>query len=132
MQTSPSCNRILKRFAVILGACGVAIGAFGAHILSPIIESTGRGATWSTGMLYLWIHTLALFVVQFAYRPADDADCRHITRVSVIWIVSILLFSGSLFALALGAPTFIGAITPLGGVGFIAGWLLLLRTDRQG
>ena len=120
----------MKRFAVILGALGVAIGAFGAHALAPIIESTGREATWSTGMLYLWIHTLALFVIQFAYRPADDTGCKHITQVSVIWIVSILIFSGSLFALALGAPTFIGAITPLGGVGFIVGWLLLLRTIR--
>lgn len=131
MEMHLSRNRIMKRFAVILGACGVAIGAFGAHALRPILELTGRLATWDTGMFYFWIHTLALFTIQFAYRPTDDSDGRHIAQVSIIWIVSILLFSGSLFALALGAPGFIGAITPIGGVGFIVGWLLLLRTVRQ-
>ena len=120
----------MKRLAVILGASGVAIGAFGAHALRPILESNGRVGTWDTGMFYFWVHTLALFIIQFAYRPADETDSKRIHTVSVVWVMSILIFSGSLYALALGAPGVLGAITPIGGTGFIAGWLLLLRRVR--
>jgi len=113
---------LFQRISIILGAMGVAVGAFGAHILKPMIESNGRLNTWETGMQYYWIHTLALLIV------ASIIPTQKLLRwIVVIWIVSITLFSGSLFALATGAPNFVGAITPLGGAGFIIGWVMLLK-----
>ncbi len=105
-----------------MGAFGVCIGAFGAHALKTIIESNDRIATWETAMQYYWIHTLAILILSFPLKPHP-----LIRWVSFVWFVSVLLFSGSLFALSLGAPNIIGAITPLGGLGFIIGWLLLLK-----
>lgn len=120
----------MKRIVIIMGALGVGIGAFGAHALQPLIETTGRQATWDTAIFYYWIHIIALLAMVFS--TTDDADIRqNIRRTGVIWLFSILLFSGSLFALALGAPNGFGAITPLGGLGFITGWGLLLFPKKQ-
>lgn len=113
---------LFQRISIILGALGVAVGAFGAHILKPVIESNGRMNTWETGMQYYWIHTLALLIVTLII-PTQTL----LRWVVVIWLISITLFSGSLFALATGAPNFVGAITPLGGAGFIIGWVMLLK-----
>jgi uncharacterized membrane protein YgdD (TMEM256/DUF423 family) len=127
MQIDSTHTRKIKRFTIILGTFGVVIGSFGAHLLHPVIESTGHQATWDTGMFYYWVHTLALFVLSFSSQP-DAKTFRIIRIITTVWGISILLFCGSLIALSLGAPSFIGAITPLGGLGFIAGWLLLART----
>ena len=113
---------LFQKISIILGALGVAVGAFGAHALKPIIESNGRMNTWETGMQYYWIHTLALLIVALTIPP--QALARWIIG---IWLVSMALFCGSLFALATGAPNFVGAITPMGGIGFIIGWLLVLK-----
>jgi uncharacterized membrane protein YgdD (TMEM256/DUF423 family) len=109
------------QISLVLGALGVAIGAFGAHALAPILEETGKSDTWNTGMQYYWIHTLAM--VALAASPLNPL---RVQRTTWIWIGSMALFSGSLFALALGGPSWMGAITPIGGVGFIVGWLQLL------
>ena len=113
---------LFQRISVVLGALGVATGAFGAHALKPIIENNGRMHTWETGMQYFWIHVLALMIISY-YTPVQSL----LRWIVLIWIISLILFSGSLFALATGAPSVVGAITPLGGVGFIVGWLLLLK-----
>ena len=112
---------LIQRISIISGALGVAIGAFGAHALRPFIETNARGGTWDTAMHYYWIHTLALLAVSFSCKPQ-----KALNRVASFWLVSILLFCGSLMALSLGAPSPLGAITPLGGIGFILGWISLL------
>lgn len=109
-----------------MGALGVSIGAFGAHALKSIIEKTDQIAVWNTGMRYFWIHVLAMLVIAFACRSTK------VTQTTTwIWLLSIGVFSGSLFALSLGAPRIIGAFTPIGGIGFIAGWLLLLQLKKE-
>ncbi len=92
---------------------GIALGAFGAHGLAGRLEATGRLDNWETATLYHLIHGLALFVV--ALIPGRP--------LGYYWFLAgILLFSGSLYALALTDVGKLGAITPLGGVSFLIGW----------
>ena len=102
------------------------IGAFGAHALEPVIVSHSGGGTWDTGIFYYWAHCLGLLALAFSTRAGDPQWQRAVTSIAWIWLASIIVFSGSLFALALGGPRALGAITPIGGVGFIVGWALAL------
>jgi uncharacterized membrane protein YgdD (TMEM256/DUF423 family) len=111
--------------AGLAGASAVAFGAFGAHALRGTLDAAAL-ATWHTGVEYHFWHALALLVV-VAGIPGGRA--RRIAIGS--FIAGIVLFPGSLYALALGAPRFVGAITPLGGVAFIAGWLALVSALRH-
>lgn len=108
------------------GASAVALGAFGAHALRGVLDDRGV-ELWHTAVNYHFWHALALcLAVFFLHAP-------HRRRATVAFGVGIVLFSGSLYALALGAPRWLGAVTPLGGVAFIVGWLLLgLGAARRG
>src|SRR6185312_1900340 len=92
------------------GATAVLLGAFGAHALRGTIGDSAL-ATWHTGVEYHFWHALALFVA-VAVLPMGKA------RTVAVWsfVAGIVLFSGSLYALALGAPRLTGVITPFGGV----------------
>jgi uncharacterized membrane protein YgdD (TMEM256/DUF423 family) len=117
----------MDRFFVIAGSLfmmvGVGAGAFGAHGLSPYFERyPALAATFETAVRYHMIHALALFVVAWAstrYVPALA------TWAGYLFILGILLFSGSLYLLVFTRVSWLGAVTPLGGVAFVAGWLLL-------
>lgn len=117
----------MDRFFVIAGALfmavGVGAGAFGAHGLSPYFERyPALEATFETAVRYHMIHALALFAVAWAgtrYAPTLP------TWAGYLFILGILLFSGSLYLLVFTRASWLGAITPLGGVAFISGWLLL-------
>ena len=112
----------------LAGATAVAFGAFGAHALRGTLDASAL-ATWHTGVEYHVWHALALFV---AVVGLPEGRAR---RFAVgLFAAGIVLFSGSLYALALGAPRIVGAITPIGGVAFIAGWLAVisaLRANRR-
>ncbi len=97
----------------VLGAIGVATGAIGAHALKRVLDEHGL-AIWDTGARYHLMH--AVMVVLAAERSP---------RAAVGFAVGILLFSGSLYGLALTRFAALGPITPLGGALFIASWLLL-------
>lgn len=99
------------------GATAVAFGAFGAHALRGLIDGQGM-QTWHTGVEYHFWHTLALFAAALGL-PFGGGRKAAI----VLFAVGIVLFSGSLYALTLGAPRWVGIITPVGGLAFIAGWL---------
>lgn len=99
--------------AGLLGFTGVALGAFGAHALKEILVTNGTTATWQTAVLYHLVHSVALVAL-----PGW-------VWVGRCWIAGVLLFSGSLYWLALGGPRFLGPVTPLGGAAFLAGWALL-------
>lgn len=107
--------------AALLGALAVVLGAFGAHALRDALDEKSL-AIWQTAVDYQFRHVLALLAAGLLARAQAN---RAITFVAVAFVVGIVLFSGSLYALALGAPRFVGAITPLGGAAFIAGWLAL-------
>lgn len=105
----------------ILGALAVAAGAFGAHGLEGHVTPE-RLTTWKTAANYHLIHSVVLFVL--AGRPAHPWSFR-------LFVAGILLFSGSLYLLVLLDLPWLGAVTPLGGVSFILGWLSLARgTER--
>lgn len=105
----------------LLAAAAVVLGAFGAHALKARLgpELT---ALWHTAVQYHLWHALGVLAVGLAALQLDAASLRI---AGALFLAGIALFSGSLYALALGAPRAIGAITPLGGLAFIGGWLAL-------
>lgn len=108
--------------AAVLGAVGVALGAFGAHGLRARVTPE-RLAVWQTATEYHLLHVLALLGVALWLRVAPGTPGLAIAAWSFIF--GILVFSGSLYALVLSDLRWLGAITPLGGLLFIAGWLAL-------
>jgi uncharacterized membrane protein YgdD (TMEM256/DUF423 family) len=110
--------------AGVLGAAGVALGAFGAHGLKTQLGPEGL-ETWRTAVSYHLIHVLALFGCGLWLRFLPEAGTAVVVA-AFGFIAGILLFSGSLYVLALGGPRWLGPVTPLGGVAFIAGWLALV------
>ncbi|MFI4969382.1 MAG: DUF423 domain-containing protein [Lysobacterales bacterium] len=107
--------------AAMFGAVAVALGAFGAHALHGVLDEQALGV-WHTAVDYQFRHALALLAVGVLARPRADATLRW---AAIAFSIGMLAFCGSLYALALGAPRFVGAITPLGGAAFIIGWLAL-------
>jgi len=110
--------------AGILGFAGVALGAFGAHALKETLTARGSVATWQTAVLYHLIHAVALLaLVGVAHSTGSRWTNAH--WIGVCWSLGVVLFSGSLYWLALGGPKILGPVTPLGGLAFLAGWLLV-------
>ena len=105
--------------AAINMAIAVALGAFGAHGLEGRI-STQQLEWWHTATLYLFVHALGLLLIGLLIR------LKYITQTTA-WLlqIGIIIFACSLYAMTLGAPRWFGAITPIGGVLMIAGWLWL-------
>jgi uncharacterized membrane protein YgdD (TMEM256/DUF423 family) len=115
-------NKIIQAGA-IFGALAVGIGAFGAHGLADILETYGRTETFETGVKYHFYHALALVLLGIiGHQPFSK---KWLTWSSYGFIAGILVFSGSLYILSLTGITWLGAITPLGGVAFILGWIFL-------
>lgn len=109
--------------ASALGALSVMIGAFGAHALRETLQLTGRIDTFETAVKYQFYHTLALLLIGLLmYR----IDSRLLEYAAYSMIAGILIFSGSLYILSLTGITKWGAVTPIGGLFFIVGWILLL------
>jgi uncharacterized membrane protein YgdD (TMEM256/DUF423 family) len=113
-------NRLAKIVAGWMGFFGVFCGAFGAHILRGFLEKSGTTQIWQTALLYHLVHTVVLLVLG-GWRP--------VPRIAYhLMLVGVIVFSGSLYALALTNFKWFGAITPLGGLGMLAGWLVLAFT----
>ncbi len=116
----------MERLFFILGslaaALAVGLGAFGAHALRGHI-SQDMLDTFETGVRYQMYHALALFAVAFAI--SRFAPSALLNAAGWLFIAGILLFSASLYLLSLGGARWWGAVTPFGGVAFIAGWLCL-------
>ncbi|MCB0130558.1 MAG: DUF423 domain-containing protein [Caldilineaceae bacterium] len=115
-------DRTFFIFASILGALAVALGAFGAHALEGRI-SADLIDTFETGVRYHMFHTLALFAVAAAISQWPESSLPNLA--GWLFLAGILIFSGSLYTLALSGIRWLGAITPIGGVAFIAGWICL-------
>jgi uncharacterized membrane protein YgdD (TMEM256/DUF423 family) len=117
--------RIL-RIAFILLAIGVILGAFGAHALEKVLDEKSL-KVWNTGVLYLFIHAIGIVIIQFGMK-AGYLEIKRGLLASRLLLIGILLFSGSLFLLSTQTATginfkWLGPITPIGGLCFIAGWL---------
>src|ERR1700712_4150220 len=115
MNTTP---RWIAITAGILGFTGVALGAFGAHALKETLILHASLTTWQTAVLYHLIHSVALL----ALGRTAASESKAIVWIARCWTIGVIFFSGSLYWLALGGPTFVGPITPLGGLAFLVGW----------
>jgi len=109
--------------AGIAGLLGVSCGAFGAHALTALTGEAPAGA-FDTASRYHLIHSAALAAAALA--PAAGAERRRCAAACVAWLVGMAIFSGTLYALAATGATWLGAITPIGGLLLMAGWILLL------
>jgi uncharacterized membrane protein YgdD (TMEM256/DUF423 family) len=108
----------LRRIAGLLGLTGVLLGAFGAHALKATLITRGTAATWETAVLYHLVHAVAVF----AAVAALSSPRRWLARAAITWTVGVILFSGSLYAFALGGPHWLVYITPFGGLALLLGW----------
>ena len=114
--------------AALLAALAVGLGAFGAHGLKKIVPPE-TVATFQTGVQYQMYHSLALLIVAVIF---DKLPPKFMNRAAICFITGIIFFSGSLYLLTVfkAADTVglkgIGAVTPIGGLFFIAGWLFLV------
>lgn len=115
-------GRWILIFAAVSGFIFVSLGAFGAHGLSKILDAT-QMAWLKTGLEYQAIHTLAILALGIAQ---GKKECVWFYRSAVLMALGIVLFSGSLYWLALMKIKMWPYITPLGGFCFLAGWLLLM------
>jgi uncharacterized membrane protein YgdD (TMEM256/DUF423 family) len=113
-----------RLFLIVASASGflsVALGAFGAHGLKNVLDEKYL-AIFQTGVHYQFFHTFALALVAVLLMRGDSGLLRG---SGYAFVAGILIFSGSLYALALSRVGVLGAITPLGGLSFLVGWALL-------
>ena len=105
------------RIAAVSGALAVVLGAFGAHGLQGLLAQNGTAAIWEKAVFYHFIHTVMLFAL----------TQRRSLNAGPWWcfLAGIVIFSGSLYLLAVTNVRWLGIITPVGGASFIAGWIWL-------
>jgi len=113
----------------ILLALAVAMGAFGAHELRARLDSY-RMSVYEKAAFYHFLHALGILVVSVLPRAGAMRE-EAAGTVCAVLLAGIVFFSGSLYLLAITGHRWLGAITPIGGVAFIAGWLLLAWRLRR-
>ncbi|AIQ63280.1 membrane protein [Paenibacillus stellifer] len=114
-------QRVFAAWGALLAMLSVAIGAFGAHILKSTLSESSM-AVYETGVQYHMMHALGILIVGLA--AGHWGESRRLRWTGGLLIAGIVLFSGSLYALSISGIKVLGAITPIGGVCFIVGWLL--------
>lgn len=116
-------------FFIIAGAVNAAIavafGAFGAHALKEKL-SEHYLAIWGTAVQYQMFHALALLAIGILMSPSLFGSVTQLSWAGYLILAGIIIFSGSLYVLSLSGIGILGAITPIGGVAFIAGWIMLI------
>lgn len=118
----------MKKITLIAGLLGftaVALGAFGAHALAERLAASGHEDAWRTAVLYHLVHAVAIYVTAISAPQG-----RSFQLAAWFWAVGILLFSGSLYCLSLGGPSWLGPVTPLGGLAFLGGWVVVALGGR--
>lgn len=111
-------NTRAMRIAAVAGLLAVVLGAFGAHSLKDVLARNGTGWIWDKAVFYHFIHAVMLFIV------ATRWPLRCVAWFG--FLIGIIIFSGSLYLLAVTNIHWLGAITPIGGVSFIVGWVCLI------
>ena len=115
-------DKIFLVTGAILGALAVAIGAFGAHALKTMLTATNRLETFETASRYHFYHAFALILVALV---ANSGNAKWLNISGHLFIWGTVIFCGTLYLLCLTGKTWLGAITPLGGVLLILGWCAL-------
>jgi len=114
----------LMFFSAVNGFAAVLMGALGAHALKVQLTDRGALAAWQTASNYHLAHAIASFAA-LAWAAAQPERGVALGRVATCWLAGALLFSGSIYALSLGGPRWLGPVTPMGGLAFLLGWSLL-------
>lgn len=115
-------SQLTLAVAAISGLLSVAFGAFGAHALRARLDSQALGV-FETAVQYQFYHSLALLAV--GLLMLQNPASALLRSSALLFILGIVVFSGSLYLLSLTGLRWLGAVTPLGGLGFIAGWACL-------
>lgn len=113
-------NRLSGILGCLAGLTAVVLGALGAHALEETLTAADTVAAWQTAVDYHMWHALALLLC-----ATLDSSSRKMRAAVAFFTTGIVLFSGSLYWLALEGPRWLGPITPLGGLCLIAGWIFL-------
>lgn len=119
-----SATRLITFLASLNGFCAVLLGALGAHALRARLSAQGTLESWQTAAQYHLAHAVASIAL-LAWASAQAERAPRLLRVAWLWQLGCLLFAGSIYLLALDGPRFLGPVTPLGGLAFLAGWALL-------
>ena len=117
--------------AGLLGLSGVALGALGAHKLSPALAARGTAALWETAVTYHLVHAVAVFAAGLpgpgGNSTAGPCPRPWLARAAACWSAGVVFFSGSLYAFALGASSrWLWPVTPAGGLLFLLGWSFVI------
>lgn len=118
-------QKTFMAWGAVFMALSVAIGAFGAHMLEGKL-TVDEMAVYETGVHYHMIHGIAVIITGLAAGLFGES--RKLFWAGVLFSAGIIIFSGSLYVLSLSGIKWLGAITPIGGVSFIAGWLILMSS----
>lgn len=121
-------DRLFFALGALLAGLGVAAGAFGAHGLRDRL-SAEMLAIFETGVRYHLIHALALLITAWASTRWSSG---LVSGAGWLFVVGVVVFSGSLYLLSLTETRWLGAITPIGGVAFVVGWFLLAWAALRG
>ena len=122
-------QKTILLIASALGAVAVMLGAFGAHSFKSILEANGTLETFNTAVKYHFFHTLAMILVALLM---DRYASKLLEYSAISMLAGIVLFSGSLYILALSGVTKWGVLAPFGGLAFIVGWVLLFAGVYKG
>lgn len=115
-------NNFFLKTGALFGALSVAIGAFGAHLLKPVLSASNRLDTFETGVKYQFYGTFAILVIgllPMAYKNKFSNIAGN------LFLFGTIIFSGSLYLICSTGITLFGAIAPIGGICLISGWLFL-------
>ena len=116
-------NSTALRISALIGFLSVGLGAFGAHGLKDLLTRNGTLSIWEKAVFYQFIHTVMLFVLARRW-PVHSGPWFS-------FVAGIVIFSGSLYLLAITNLKWLGAITPVGGLSFLIGWLWLIIVPEQ-
>lgn len=117
----PLARRCIAAGALLM-LLGVLLGAFGAHALQGQLGAR-QMASYQTGVQYQLLHALGLLLLGVVVQLAGERP--RLRRAARLMLAGIVLFSGSIYLMAAGLPRWLGLVTPLGGVSFVAAWALL-------
>lgn len=117
------------KFNMIAGAVfallSVAFGAFGAHALKNVLTEH-YAAVWETAVHYQMFHAIGLIVIGILMSKSLLGPTPMLSRAGILMFIGVILFSGSLYVLAITQIKVLGAITPIGGVLFLVAWLMVI------
>jgi len=118
--------------SALLGALGVIAGAFGAHGLRDLLEAR-QLASWKTAVFYLFLHVIVMLMISVI--ETNEQNQKTMNRSWWLFIIGIFFFSGSIFLLSLKSVlpfsvSWLGPVTPIGGILFILGWLNLAKVKK--